>query len=128
MNNRFTTLERNYKAATDYVLQLKRMRQIDIDENGEPCVLGIQEDPAESSLIRVYIKRNNRKENFLIKKRARKLDPIRTSFDINDGFEGDGSPRKAVEDTDDFKKERKFRVSDLEDYEKFIQQLIQDNK
>jgi DNA-directed RNA polymerase subunit K/omega len=132
MSNRFISLEQKFKAAAQYVKSLHADRQVDIDSNGEPVVIGIEEIADQPNLIRVFIKRNNKKENFVISKRARKAEPIKKSFDSDDGFRrSDSRPveKKKEPATNEEKSngERSYRVSNSEDYEELIRTLMRNN-
>lgn len=131
MENRYLSLKQSGGAAARYVDYLDKRGQIDHDSNGEPIVLGFQE-VADTTLLRVFIKRNETKQSFTIKRRAKKLEPTTQSFNESDGFERADQPNKAEPSrkpsiTPKNKKssgERSMRDYAAEDLEPFIKKLM----
>lgn len=127
MENRYISLQRQHSGAARYVDDLDKLGQIDRDSNGEPFVLSFEAVPGETNLVRVYIKRNNSKQNFVINKRSRSGKPTRMSFDIEDGFKRDDSKpvqqkSAKTENADKSRGERSRRVG--VDYEDVIKSLL----
>lgn len=137
MENRYISLQQSFKPAARYVDGLDEQGQIDRDSNGEPFVVGTKDIPDQSTLIRVFIKRNNKTENFIIKKRSRTGEPERKSFDIEDGWQRDDSKpvsdKKPVPKKNDSNRERERRAFDVDDpesskqYEGIIRELMKRN-
>lgn len=120
-------MQRQHSGAARYVDELDKLGQIDRDSNDEPFVLSFEAVPGEVNLVRVFIKRNNSKQNFVINKRSRSGKPSRMSFDIEDGFKRDDNkpvqqkPVKA-ENSNKPRGERSRRVG--VDYEDVIKNLL----
>jgi len=93
MENRYISLQQHSSGATRYVDELNSAGQVDLDSNGEPFVISYEDVAGEQTLIRVFIKRNNTKQNFVINKRSRTGSPKRASFDTDDGWKRDDSAK-----------------------------------
>ena len=130
MKNRYFDLEKASVGAFKYVRDtLDVDRQIDRDEEGDPFVLDFK--MLRSDLIRVYIKRDNQRENFTMKPRGRKINTI--SFKTDDGFlrpnEPDAGkkiqtpPPQKPKSKSKPNRERHRRQDDSDDFQNFMYSL-----
>ena len=121
MKNKYFELKNFATGASKFVDSLNNDRQIDIDDDGDPIVIGYK--TLSDKDIRVYIARNNKQVHFTMNPRGRVIKD--SNFDVEDGFVRDDTiSDKSLEQKND-DAERVYRAYDeSEDMAAFIKDLM----
>jgi hypothetical protein len=107
------------KKVKDYIDELNDKGQIDLDDNGYPYLLKVDQ---QGQNILCHIVRNGKAESFLLNTRKRK-DPIK-SWNEEDGYVRKGGKRVVVVKTNNGKIRGERAKKSMEAFENIIGQIL----